>query len=138
MGNDPMAEMGFHERFERIVFGRMPEPLAASFTANQKWALKAAFGGEIHGLDKPVDLRGVVSLPRRRWYFVLLAGPERRGITHPELDRHFRPPALAFRSGAEALLAGFLAAGLALIGLYLALPTPWSILELIARATNAV
>jgi len=123
-----MAEMGFHKRFERIVFGRMPEPLAASFTADQKWALKAAFGSEIYGLEKPIDLRGVVPLARRRWYFVLLAGPERRGITHPELDRHFRPPAIAFRSGAEALLTSLLAAGLALIGLYLAMPTPWSML----------
>ena len=83
-----MDEDDFHDRFERAFNERIPRPVAASFTAEQLAAIKTAFGGERWD-GHPVDMRG--TLPLLRWYFVIVAGHDRRGTSRLDLDDS--PPA---------------------------------------------
>ncbi len=57
--------------------------MARSFTDEQLSAIKQAFGAERRDGHR-VDLRGVVPLPFRRWYFAFVAGPDRRGKRRPQ------------------------------------------------------
>lgn len=65
---------------------RMPREIARSFTAKQLEALNRAFAPGPHH----VDLR--VSIPLwRRFYLVLLLGPEQRSAERRRQDRFQRP-----------------------------------------------
>ncbi len=83
-----MAEDEFHDRFERAFNARIPRDVAASFSAEQLAAIKTAFGGERWG-GHPVDLRG--TLPLLRWYFVVVAGRDKRGKKRLDLDDSPKP-----------------------------------------------
>ena len=78
-----MAEDDFHDRFERAFNARIPRNVAASFTAEQLAAVKTAFGGERWD-GHPLDIRG--SVPLLRWYFVFIAGSDRRHKSRFRLD----------------------------------------------------
>lgn len=58
-------------------FRRIDPQIAASFTTEQREAIKSMFGAR--GIAKhSVEIRRSVPVGRRRYYFVLLLGPERR------------------------------------------------------------
>ena len=96
-----MAEDEFHDRFERAFNARIPRDVAASFTTEQLAAIKTAFGGERWG-GHPVDMRGAV--PLLRWYFVFVAGRDKRSKTRLDLDDSPRPSILGRIVGAVVLL----------------------------------
>lgn len=66
--NDP-----FLERF----FARIPQDVAASFDDDQLLAIKKAFA-ESSSRTHSLDIRLSVPLLFKRFYFVVIAGPERR------------------------------------------------------------
>ena len=78
----PISDDDFNARFERNFFSRVPLKVAQSFTDEQMSAIKQAFGAERWDGHR-VDLRGVVPLPFRRWYFAFVAGPDRRAKRRP-------------------------------------------------------
>ncbi len=82
-----MSAAEFNDRFERTFFSRIPPEVAQSFTDEQLTAIKTVFGGSSWD-NHPVDFRGTVRLPFKRWYFVLLAGPDKRS---PKRQRSTRP-----------------------------------------------
>jgi hypothetical protein len=96
-----MAEDEFHERFERAFNARIPRGVAASFSAEQMAAIKIAFGGERWG-GHPVDLRG--TLPLFRWYFVFIAGRDKRSKSRLDLDDSPKPSILSRIAGTVVLL----------------------------------
>ncbi len=96
-----MAEDGFYDRFERAFNARIPRDVAASFSAEQLVAIKTAFGGERWG-GHPVDLRG--TLPLLRWYFVFVAGRDKRGRTRIDLDDAPKPSIIGRIIGTVVLL----------------------------------
>lgn len=107
----------FHERFERTFRSRVPPEVARSFTADQMAAIKSAFGGERWD-GHAVDIRGTVPLPFKRYYFVLVAGPDRRGRRRARPLR--RPPLL--RRAVGATLSTVALVWLAILALYTFLP----------------
>jgi hypothetical protein len=66
-----------HDPFIKGLKERLPDDLKDSFTKEQLMALKVAFGARQWG-QHPLDLRGTFKLWRWRYYFVLLAGRNRR------------------------------------------------------------
>ena len=62
---------------------RLPDDLKDSFTPEQLSALKVAFGARKWG-QHSVDLRGTLRLWHWRYYFVFLAGRNRRGLSRRE------------------------------------------------------
>ena len=73
---------GYHERFERMFFSRVPPEVARSFTDAQISAIKGVFGGERWD-GHAVDFRGVIPFPFRKHYFVFVAGRDRRARRRP-------------------------------------------------------
>ncbi len=71
-----MSDDQYEDRFERAFKQRIPEKIAHSSTDDQHAAIRTAFGGERWD-GHPLDLRGVI--PLARWYFVFVAGPDKRG-----------------------------------------------------------
>ncbi len=78
-----MSDNQFHERFERTFNQRIPRKVANSFSDEQRAAIRTAFGGEKWD-GHTVDLRGVI--PLLRWYFVFVAGSDKRRKRKPGLD----------------------------------------------------
>lgn len=62
---------------------RMPKNVADSFTDDQLFYLNAALAGRRWGSHK-VDIRGTIGLLRSRYYFVLLAGRDKRDLSRTE------------------------------------------------------
>ena len=62
---------------------RMPKNVADSFTDDQLFHLNTALAGRRWGSHK-VDLRGTIGLLRSRYYFVLLAGRDKRDLSRTE------------------------------------------------------
>ncbi len=68
----------------------MPEEVASSFTELQLETIEHALeGGKWR--DHPVDVRLSIPVLRRRFYFVLLAGPEQRSAERRISERARRP-----------------------------------------------
>ncbi|UJX24203.1 3-phosphoshikimate 1-carboxyvinyltransferase [Pseudoalteromonas sp. CF6-2] len=67
----------------RSLLERMPEGIQNTFTDEQLVHLKIAIGARQWG-NHAVDLRGVVKLFKYRYYYVLLAGRNRRQLTPQE------------------------------------------------------
>lgn len=63
---------------------RMPNDVAGSFTEKQLSYLRNAIGAREWGKHK-VDLRGTVKFFKWRYYYVVLAGRNRRSLSHKEL-----------------------------------------------------
>lgn len=68
---------GSYDPFVQKFFSRIHGEVAASFTDEQLNAIKLAFGARDWG-SHAVDMRRSVRFLWWRWYFVLLAGRERR------------------------------------------------------------
>jgi hypothetical protein len=73
--------------YTRAVLGRIDPDVLASLTEHQFRSIRDAID-----LSRPIrrhsiDFRGVVPLGFARWYFVLLAGRDRRGDTRSEEAR---------------------------------------------------
>lgn len=81
------------------LLGRMPGTVRESFTDEQLLALKVALGAR-QWRRHSIDARGTLGFWRWRYYYVVVAGRERRHLTRREEQ-------LA-RAGKFALLAGFL------------------------------
>lgn len=62
---------------------RMPKNVADSFTDDQLFYLNTALAGRRWGSHK-VDVRGTIGLLRSRYYFVLLAGRDKRDLSRTE------------------------------------------------------
>ncbi|NMF47259.1 3-phosphoshikimate 1-carboxyvinyltransferase [Pseudoalteromonas arctica] len=67
----------------RGLLNRMPEDVQNSFTEEQLSHLKIAIGARQWGVHA-IDCRGVVRLFKYRYYFVLLAGRNRRELSATE------------------------------------------------------
>ena len=67
----------------RSLLNRMPQGVQNSFSEEQLSHLKIAIGARQWGSHK-VDCRGVVRLFKYRYYFVLLAGRNRRQLSATE------------------------------------------------------
>lgn len=67
----------------RRLKAKMPQDIAESFTEEQLIALNKAIGGRSWAKHK-VDLRGTVNIWRSSFYFVLLAGQNRRELSRLE------------------------------------------------------
>jgi len=68
----------------------MPEEVASSFTELQLTAIEHALG-DGRWDDHPVDVRLSIPVLWRRFYFVLLVGPERRSAERRKYERARRP-----------------------------------------------
>ncbi len=68
----------------------MPEEVVSSFTELQLESIERALEGGRWD-DHPVDLRLSIPVLWRRFYFVLLAGPERRSAERRKNERARRP-----------------------------------------------
>lgn len=96
-----MSDNQFHDRFERTFNKRIPREVADSFTDQQRAAIRTAFGGE-NWDGHTVDLRG--RIPLVRWYFVFVAGPERRKKRRLGLDDRPKSNILGRLFGALTML----------------------------------
>lgn len=67
----------------RSLMERMPEDIQDTFTDEQLMHLKIAIGARQWG-NHAVDLRGVIKLFKYRYYYVFLAGRNRRKLTSKE------------------------------------------------------
>lgn len=63
---------------------RMPEDVAKSFNEEQLSHLRNAIGAREWGKHK-LDLRGTIKLFKWRYYYVILAGRNRRTLSYKEL-----------------------------------------------------
>lgn len=70
--------------FEKGLLRRVPENIRDSFSTEQLSALKVAFGTRNKWGQHPIDLRGSFSIWRWRYYFVVLAGRNKRLLTARE------------------------------------------------------
>ena len=65
------------DAFTSRFLARLPREIAASFSPEQLSAIHYAFGMR-YAVEHGVDLRRTVTLPWGRYYFVMLAGRDRR------------------------------------------------------------
>lgn len=65
------------------ILSRVPAKVAESFSEEQLLSLKAAMGAH-RGHRHPLDVRGTIGLVGDRWYYVFLAGRDRRTSRRPE------------------------------------------------------
>jgi len=65
------------------ILQQIPRKSRDSFTPDQLTALKVSFGAR-RWFTHPLDIRGSVKLWRWRFYYVILAGRERRTLTPEE------------------------------------------------------
>lgn len=96
-----MSDNQFLDRFERAFNQRIPREVAHSFTDEQRAAIRTAFGGEKWD-GHPVDLRGVI--PLFRWYFVFVAGSDKRKKRRQSLDDSPKPSILGRMISALVML----------------------------------
>ncbi len=85
-----MNEMAGYPSFRRRLLANMPEDVASSFTELQLEMLEHALAGG-KWRDHPVDVRLSIPGLGRRFYFVLLAGAERRSAERRKYERVRRP-----------------------------------------------
>ncbi|MCE1239059.1 MAG: hypothetical protein LWW83_03920 [Azonexaceae bacterium] len=71
--------------FIKNLLSRLPDELARGFADEQLLALKIAFGGRVWGVHA-VDLRWTLKFWRWRYYFVVLAGRNRRELSRRERE----------------------------------------------------
>ncbi|MCW2291018.1 hypothetical protein M2262_001068 [Pseudomonas sp. BIGb0408] len=86
---------------------RLPDDLRDSFSAEQLDALQVAFGARQWGRHS-LDLRGTVKLWRWRYYFVLLAGRNKRDLSRAQQELSLTAKAI----GVSVFLLVSLALGL--------------------------
>ncbi|WP_418312568.1 3-phosphoshikimate 1-carboxyvinyltransferase [Pseudoalteromonas aliena] len=67
----------------RSLLERMPETIQDSFSDEQLTHLKVAIGARQWG-NHALDCRGVIKILKYRYYFVVLAGRNRRGLSAKE------------------------------------------------------
>ena len=67
----------------RSLLNRMPREIQSSFTEEQLAHLKLAIGARQWGIHS-MDCRGVIKFFKYRYYFVLLAGRNRRELSKKE------------------------------------------------------
>jgi hypothetical protein len=91
-----MSSVEPDERFERMFLSRVSARIGGTFSDEQLMAIKTVFGAE-HWDGHAVDLRFTTLLPFRRWYFVILGGPERRIQIRPENKARSRARAIALK-----------------------------------------
>lgn len=84
--NSSFVKDGALERF----LNRLPEDVAASFTTEQLSAMQAALQFT-QWRRHPVDLRMTIPLLWKRFYVVLVAGPERRSKQRLKAERSRNP-----------------------------------------------
>ena len=65
------------DAFIARFLARVPREVAGSFTADQLHAVQRALGMR-YVMDHAIDLRRTLRLPWGRYYFVVLAGRDRR------------------------------------------------------------
>jgi hypothetical protein len=106
-GGDPAGGDPFLEQF----FARIPEKTANSFTSDQLLAIKMAFGARDWGLHA-IDMR--FTIPLLRYYFVLVAGPEKRSPDRRRKDKKFRPATMIGNAVALLIFLAILAVPIAL------------------------
>ncbi|MEM9817949.1 MAG: hypothetical protein AAF827_16300, partial [Cyanobacteria bacterium P01_D01_bin.6] len=82
------------ERFLR----RLPEDIANSFTTEQLQALQGALQST-HWRQHPVDIRLTIPVLWKRFYFVLIAGPDRRSKRRQIYAPIWRPANILFTMG---------------------------------------
>lgn len=104
-----MSETHIEERFNRLFFERIPPAVAHSFSEEQIAAVRTAFMGERWDGHR-VDVRGTVPLPGGRWYFVFVAGPDRRGGKRRRQKRRRAPLRRAFGFAVSAVIVIWFAA----------------------------
>jgi len=83
------ASAGDDAFFERL-FSKLPSDVATSFNDDQLKVISYAFGTR-RWREHAVDLRRIFSLFGRSYYFVLLAGAERRSRRRRLRDRLLHP-----------------------------------------------
>ncbi|MFZ2269792.1 MAG: hypothetical protein WAV95_19635 [Azonexus sp.] len=71
------------DKFIRELLGKLPGPSRSSFSDEQLIALKAGLGGRAWG-HHAVDLRWTLRFWRWHYYFVVLAGRNRRELSRRE------------------------------------------------------
>lgn len=110
-------EAGGDDAFFERLFTMLPEDVARSLNDAQLEAIACAFGAR-RWRDHAVDLRGLLPLFGRSYYFVLLAGAERRSRERRLRDRLLHP-LISLGNGifAAVFFAGILFS--ALVSLYI-------------------
>ena len=81
------------DSFVKGLLARVPQDIADSFTAEQLLGLKMGLGTrnwKIH----PVDFRSTIKVWRWQYYYVFVAGRERRTLTRKELQTAYYAKAL--------------------------------------------
>ena len=112
-----MSPAYIEERFERMFLARIPRAVARSFSDEQLTAIKTVFGAERWDNHR-LDFRGMLWLPFRRWYYVFLAGPERRHRARPRDLRERSPMRRALGTATSAIVVIWLV----LLVVYLLVP----------------
>jgi hypothetical protein len=105
-----MARDEPRDPFIEKFFGQIAPQIAQSFTPVQLAAIKVAFGSRSWSGRHWIDLRLSIPFLWRRYYLVLLAGPERRSGKRRSLERPTHPLATlgnAIVTVLFALLLGF-------------------------------
>lgn len=80
-----MTSLNVPDEFTQGLMKRLPADMRSSFSEEQLDALRIAFGARRWGRHS-VDLRGTLPLGRSRFYFVLLAGRNRRDAARWEQE----------------------------------------------------
>ena len=81
-----MNKIASYPSFRRRLLANMPEDVGNSFTDLQLTMIEHVFeGGKWR--NNPVDIRLSIPLIWRRFYFVLLAGPERRSAERRKYEQ---------------------------------------------------
>ena len=86
----PMQSSGGDEDFLERLFSKLPADVARSFNDAQLAAIARAFGAR-RWRDHAIDMRLLIPLFGRSYYFVLLAGAERRTRRRRLRDRLLNP-----------------------------------------------
>ncbi len=89
-GGVSVNKISGYTSFRRRLLESMPEEVASSFTELQIEMIEHALEGG-KWPDHPVDVRLSIPVLWRRFYFVLLAGPERRSAERRKYERARRP-----------------------------------------------
>ncbi len=72
-----MSDTNIDERFERAFLSNIPRDVVESLSETQMAAIKLAYGTNKWGGHR-VDARGKVRWLEPHWYYVLVAGPDKR------------------------------------------------------------
>jgi hypothetical protein len=97
-----------NKAFERFLKS-LPPDVVASFNSNQLKAMSSAIRQDAH--QHPVDLRVSIPFFWKRFYLVLLIGPERRTAERLKVDRQNHP---VWTVGNASVLLGLIGFGLLL------------------------